>query len=568
MDTIQNNNFFSSESQKQISSNNSNRNIPYFFLKDYLSDSILKFEQSEIPFHKIIISSASDFFFEYFKTLKNPYEKIEVILPEYIKSSLGTDINKKQILENIFNYCYHNQDIKSIEENITKNNCFNYVEMAHCLQIKSLKENLENIIIKNFLNEDTVIKLCEESVLFEMDEVHKYCKENIIKNLGKIKNIKKEITRLNYDTFKDIISSDEIDAENKKQIFDLVIEYIKFQREIPEEIKENINNIDKKVDNLNLEVKKERKENNENKEQNEENKEINEENKENQIENVENQKNEENNINIEEKKDENLVEKIKEIKENNENDPYNIWKKHLEEIKKKLIKKRLTQEEERDLISCIRLSFLSHSDLMLLNNEPLMDNFKDLIMQGLSARLDTYENAEEKNMIINLKPRNYLTKKENINNNNINNNKNEFENNINDNNENINQKKIIREENENIEKINKFNDPRNFAYSQQNKINNYNQNFFEENNSTNNQLNMNTNNEINKYEKDFKEYNDNNNMNFNESNSNYLEAEDFNTDYINSMNKKIKNQNQYSLKNNKRKMNSINNLLFRYNLRF
>ena len=60
-----------------------------------------------------------------------------------------------------------------------------------------------------------------------------------------------------------------------------------------------------------------------------------------------------------------------------------------------------------------------------------MNNFKDLIMQGLSARLDTYENEEEKNMIINLKPRNYLTKKENINNNNINNNKNEFENNIN-----------------------------------------------------------------------------------------------------------------------------------------
>ena len=441
--------------------------------------------------------------------------------------------------------------------------------MAHCLQINSLKENLENIIIKNFLNEDTIVKLCEESVLFEMDEVHQYYKENIIKNLGKIKNIKKEITRLNYDTFKDIISSDEIDAENEKQIFDLVIEYIKFQREIPEEIKENINNIDKKVDNLNLEVKKEIKENNENKEQNEENKEINEENKENQIENVENQKNEENNINIEEKKDENLVEKIKEIKENNENDPYNIWKKHLEEIKKKLIKKRLTQEEERDLISCIRLSFLPHSDLILLNNEPLMNNFKDLIMQGLSARLDTYENEEEKNMIINLKPRNYLTKKENINNNNINNNKNEFENNINDNNENINQKKITREENENIEKINKFNDQRNFAYSQQNKNNNYNQNFMEEDNSINNKINMNTNHEINKYKNNFQENNENININDNnESNSNYLEAEDFNTDYINSMNKKIKNQNQYSPKNNKRKMNSINNLIFRYNLRF
>ena len=36
--------------------------IPYFFLNDYLSDAILKFDNNEIPFHKLIISSASDFF--------------------------------------------------------------------------------------------------------------------------------------------------------------------------------------------------------------------------------------------------------------------------------------------------------------------------------------------------------------------------------------------------------------------------------------------------------------------------------------------------------------------------
>jgi len=598
MDTIQNNNFFPRESQRQINSNTdnnnnklnqvekneikTNRNIPYFFLNDYLSDAVLKFEQNEIPFHKVIISSASDFFFDYFKTLKNPYEKIEVNLPEYIKSSLSGEVDKKEIIENIFNYCYHNQDIKAIEENITKNNCFNYVEMSHCLQIQSLKENLEKIIIKNFLNEDNIVKLCEESILFEMKEVHKQCKENIIKSLGKIKNVTKEMTRLNYDTFKDIISSDKIDAENEKEICDIVIEYIKFRREIPEEIKENINNTTKNINNINVEVKEneEKKEQlEENKEQNEENKEQNEENKE---QNEENKENQNENLNTEEKKEENLEQKNNEIKENNENNPYNIWKRHIEEIKNKLIKRRLTPEEERNLVSCIRLSFLSHSDLILLNNEPLLDNFKDLIMQGLSARLDTYENAEEKNMIINLKPRNYLRKKEkNMNN------KNDFEYNITNDNEiqNINRQKSRRDqENEKLDNINKFNDRRNFAYSQQVKNNNYNQNFFEENNSTNNQLNMNTNNEINKYEKDFKEYNDNNNMNFNESNSNYLEAENYNNEYINSTNRKnkIQNQNnkpniqlpiQYSPKNNiqnmnKRNINSMNPLIFKYNYDF
>ena len=566
MSTLQNNNFFSSENQNEIyspninldnnSTNNINinqnqtniipkkknsflnkqiqpsREIPYFFLNDYLSDAILKFDNNEIPFHKIIISSASDFFFDYFKTIKNPFEKIEVNLPEYIKSSLRADINNKEIVENIFKYCYNNQDIKIIEEKITKNNCFNYVEIAHCLKIKSLKEHLEKIIINNFLNEENEIKICEESNLFEMKNVFKQCKENIIKNLGIIPNSKKEMTLLKYDIFRDIISSDELYVQNEKDICDLVIEYIKSRREIPEE-KQDIKEI-KEINNNEL---------NKNIIQNNEN--LNEEEKKEE-------NNPENQENNEEKKEENEIheEKINEkndIKENNENDPYNIWKKHIEELKQNSIKKRLSSEEEKNLVSCIRFSFLSHADLISLNNEPIMHNFKDLIMQGLSARLDTYENAKEKNIIINLKPRKYLKKKQEVNNPNIN------YNNTNTNNTNIDnkyfntQKKEIKEENMNLNnQFNKFNDPRNFAYSQQINTNKFN-NYINEDNSTNKNnmrnINNNENNreEINNYER----YDENNNNNFidnNESELNYLRAEVFNKDEIYAMNKKRNNE--------------------------
>ena len=171
-----------------------------------------------------------------------------------------------------------------------------------------------------------------------------------------------------------------------------------------------------------------------------------------------------------------------------------------------------------------------------------MDNFKDLIMQGLSARLDTYENANEKNLIINLKPRNYLRKKQEIKNNDIN-----INNNINYNfeNLNINKQRINNEESGKKDNYNKFNDPRNFAYSQQAQNNNFNK-FMEEDNSMDNKINMNINQENIKDEKDFENYNQNNNNNYNdnnESNSNYLGAEVFNIDEINSMNKKRRNQN-------------------------
>ena len=567
MNTLQNNNFFSSENPKEMYSPNINnininnintnanqnniqesinknlflekeiiptRTIPYFFLNDYLSDAILKFDNNEIPFHKLIISSASDFFFDYFKTLKNPYEKIEVNLPEYIKSSLRADINDKEIIENIFKYCYNNQDIKIIEEKITKYNCFNYVEMAHCLQIKSLKENLEKMIISNFLNEENEIKICEESNLYEMENVHKQCKENIIKNLGNISNLKKEMTQLNYGTFRDIIASDELYVENEKDICDIVIEYIKFRREIPEEKPEIIeNNIDIIQNNVNINEEEKKEENNqENQENNEEKKEENENQEEKKEEN--------------ENQEEKITQKI-EIKENNENDPYNIWKKHIEELKQNLIKKRLSLEEEKNLVLCIRFSFLSHADLISLNNEPIMDNFKDLIMQGLSARLDTYENTKEKNIIINLKPRKYLKQKQEIKNQDIN------YNNINYNsteNKCINtEKKETEEENRNINnQFNKFNDPRNFAYSQQIKTGRF-DNYKEEDNSINKRINTNIYNENNREENNNFERYDENNNNFidnNESELNYLGAEVLNIDEINSMNKKRKNQNYFN----------------------
>ena len=66
------------------------------------------------------------------------------------------------------------------------------------------------------------------------------------------------MTELKYDTFKDIISSDEIDVEKEKEISDLVIEYIKSRREIPEnklkeqknlENNENIGNNENNIQN-------------------------------------------------------------------------------------------------------------------------------------------------------------------------------------------------------------------------------------------------------------------------------------------------------------------------------
>ena len=473
------------------------RTISNYYGNEFLTDAILKGENFEIPFHKIILCPASDFLNNYFTLNTDISQKSNVDLPEIMKSSLSQG-NKKECLDKIFKYCYNNQDIHSIESEITLNNCFTFLELAHCLQIKSLCWNLEKIIIKNFLKDENMIKISEESNIFELEELRKECSNKMKQNLGNIPNKAKELTQLKFDTFKDIISSDELDIEQEKEVADLVIEYIKFRRNIPEEKKDIPPQEEKNNEN------NENPENNENQENNN----NNEENKNNE----QPQQNEENN-NIQNE-------------ENNKQNPYDNWKKHLDELKKNCEIKRLTPEEEKMLVLCIRFSYLSHADLIGLTNEQIMENYKDLILQGLSARLNTYENTEEKKIIINLTPRHYL-RGQNISRNYINKNKfkNKNYNEINNEDNNINNPNIKSElDFQNRIQFNKFNDQRNFARSQ----------------PINNEKDMNINNYI-KDETEFPSYYDENNMNneMNNSNSNYLGAEVLNIDEINSKKKKM-----------------------------
>ena len=492
------------------------KTISDFFQNEFLADAILKVEENDIKFHKVILCAASEFLYKYF-TLNKPNEDNQglqtVSLPEIMKSSFSRG-NKKECAEKIMKYCYNNQDIKSIEGDITQYNCFTILELAHCLGIKSLIKNLEKIIIKQFLKDDNMIKISEESNNFEMPELHKECSNRIKQKIGNVPNKNRELTELNYETFKDIISSDEIDLESEKEIADLVLEFIKSRREIPEEkIEEKI------VEKVEIKINQEEV-NQENAEEKKEEEKKDEEKEEEEEKKEEEKKDEEQN-NEENKPQENT------LQQNNEDDPYNLWKKHLEELEKNSKKKKLTQEEEKALVYCIRFSFLSHADLISLSNDPIMKDYKDLLLQGLSARLNTYENTDEQKPLINLTPRNYLRGQQatNINQNIPNNN---IYNNIDMNqNQNYDQKRMIKtvgnygEQNQYNSQFN--NPPRNYSQTYQNISPN------------NNDINLNSNNINNNFSESRSYYEENNNYN----NSNQMRSDLMNIDDINSKKKKL-----------------------------
>ena len=386
------------------------RSLTDYINDQFLSDAILKLNDIQFYFHRIILISCSDYINNYFISLKNnnnsetkPLEEIKpenegnteikdfqnkdqnkiiINFPEIISSSFGGG-NKKNCLEKILKYCYSNQNFKSIESDINQYNIFTLLEMSHSLGIKSLKLNLENKIIKKYLGKDNATKLALESKIFDLKKLNKEAINYITENFKEVKIFKNDIIDLDFESFKNLMNSDKINIFSEKDISEFILDYIKSRRDLPEEEKEK------------LELKETQINSNEN---NNKNDDINQENRENI--NNEEEKKEEN----EEKKDE--EKKEDEIKENDANEK---WKKYLYELKDSIKRKKLSKEQEKELIMCIRFAYVPHNELVKLTNEPMMSDFKDILLQALSLKLNSYEenqnNEIETKNIFNSNPR-------------------------------------------------------------------------------------------------------------------------------------------------------------------
>ena len=379
------------------------RNLLKYVNNQFLSDAILKCDNNEYYFHKIILCASSDYINSAISEPvdnneknkkeednknenKKENEKMTINFPEIISSSFGGG-NRKNCIEKILNYCYNNQDFKCIDSDINQYNIFTFLELSHSLGIKSLKLHLEKKIINNYIGRDNVSKLAIESKMFDLQKLNKECIKFIINNFKYLKEFKNDIIDLDFDTFKQIINSNEINIESERDISDLVINYISLRREL-EEMKEDEK--EKKKEDENKKEEKKEKENKKEEEAQKEEENINEE--------------------VKKKEEKNIKEESKSL-ETNINEK---WNKYLNEFKDSVKKKRLTEDQEKDLILCIRFNYLSHSELVKLTNETIMNEYKDLLLKALSMKLNYYEEEvtnDDNNKIFNLNPRNALNQK-------------------------------------------------------------------------------------------------------------------------------------------------------------
>ena len=66
---------------------------------------------------------------------------------------------------------------------------------------------------------------------------------------------------------------------------------------------------------------------------------------------------------------------------------------------------RLSKAEKIELFKTIRYSFMKHEDLLALTTNTTFELAKQFIIEGLSVRLNPFENGIKDSIAINIEPR-------------------------------------------------------------------------------------------------------------------------------------------------------------------
>ncbi len=365
---ISNNNLNNSQS-------NESQSLFLFYNNEVLSDCVVlnKTTNKEYLAHKVILAAGSKYFYHHLippqsEALEQKDNKPILDLPDKLNSKFVLDDDS--VFPLLLKFLYSNQNQETIKSEFTNNNVFQLMALSHSLGVTKLTNLIGEYITKNILTEDNCGRIFYEAIVYENENLMTDCLNILKRHFHKVcKNLNEFqiIIDLPLDVFKKLITADDLVVNSEKEICDVVINYIKARKNIvqegekPEAVKpaegeENAENAEKPP----------------------------EESKPNEP-------------------------KSDELKPEGELNFVERNKKQLEQMRKKMVKKPLTPQEERSLVEAIRFSFLAHSELLSISVDEIMKPHNDLILEGLSMRLNSYEkNPKTGSFKINLNSRKYI----------------------------------------------------------------------------------------------------------------------------------------------------------------
>jgi len=415
-----------------------------FFNNDYLADCVLE-NTDPVPethkAHKLVIAANSDYFFKFFQE-HNTQEIQKITLPKFIKSSL-LDSSQQNVFAKVLEFFYSNQTSADlIRIGLTKENAFAFLNHFTGLEANKGKALTQEFISKEVLNPTNCADCLFDAVKSNDEPLKEKCIETMVPIFSDLLNDSKQRLRLlglPLQVFKDVLARDDLKVQNENTLLNLVIDYIQMKEELPsrpepstenkkevgevkaEEPQNEASKPEVEVENKPEEPKEpeEKKEEAPAPEQAEKKEEEPTENKPEDAPKEEGEKGEEKPVEepkadeekapeAQEKEDKEVVNEKK--KEENVPNVENQVKKVLDleaEAQAKLQPYKLTIDEKRDLVKLLRLTYVTHESLIKAAGLPIFAEFKDIFIESLSAKLNTYETAHIEKYSINTNARAY-----------------------------------------------------------------------------------------------------------------------------------------------------------------
>ena len=441
-----------------------------YFNNEFLSDCILeRSDPAAPPFkaHKLVLAANSAFFANYFKEHPATEAHQKIKIPKFVDPSFS--FSTQDVFAKALQFFYLNPTLSELQDlGLNRDNAFSFLNNFAGLEHKRAQSLTKEYINKEVLTDSNCGDCLMNAIKLDDKDLKEKCMKKLAPIFGDILNDQKKrlnLLGMTLDVVKETLSKDDLKIQNENVILNFITDYIQIREAMPSREEPpaagapGTSSEQKPVDDKSkesapkpagdkpVEAKPEDKKESEQKPKEDEKKKEEEKPKEAEGEKKkeeakegekkpeekkveeakegekkpEDKKKEEGAKEGEKKPDENKKEEgskpVPEKVDQKEGQPQpnvpavaaptSVARDFESEAQAKLKSYKLTKDEKRDLVKLLRLTHVTHDALIKASNMDIFADFKDIFIESLSAKLNTYENSQIEKYSINVIPRQY-----------------------------------------------------------------------------------------------------------------------------------------------------------------
>ena len=189
---------------------------------------------AEFRLHKLVLAASSSYFDGVLKA--NPAID-RIVLPNPALPESNKNANQSTIYNVIFDGLYSQKQIKDfINEGMSVDNSFTYYSVADSLKFDPIKRMISQYIESSVVNPSNCSQVMVDATKLGVLEVANKCADLMMQDFGRTINSRDQmdrLLRLPYNSFLTLVKNDNMVVDSEDSVFDLIIKYIQF-REKPD----------------------------------------------------------------------------------------------------------------------------------------------------------------------------------------------------------------------------------------------------------------------------------------------------------------------------------------------